>query len=354
MADALDDDEYLDRASTSPSPAVEGATLDVGFDQDEAGPRSADEARAALSSKRKRSADADGEDMDEVAKKAKKKQKQKARDKARKAQRNEVRSEMTALGGPGRLPCDLQADYLRKVMRKCKFLENQSDLELNEVAIGQQELVETTDFVEERTDDALVEFIRAVSPSTAATLDNLQPHEVQAAQPVCLVVTGNAMRAADLCRSLRAFLGSRTGPEEKSQESSGAGQKQKSNKPAKKQEASSKVERGKLTVAKLFARHFKLKEHVEWLKDNKIPLAAGTPQRLRALLEAENPHSAESEPTSALDLSKLQLLVLDVTWRDEKERGLLEGFETRDETVRLLICDQLRSKIAQNVKIALF
>lgn len=37
-------------------------------------------------------------------------------------------------------------------------------------------------------------------------------------------------------------------------------------------------------IAKLFARHFKLEEHVKYLKRTKIAVAVGTPGRLGKLL----------------------------------------------------------------------
>lgn len=39
-------------------------------------------------------------------------------------------------------------------------------------------------------------------------------------------------------------------------------------------------------VAKLFARHFKLHEHITYLNRTKVGVAVGTPARLGQLLEA--------------------------------------------------------------------
>jgi protein CMS1 len=38
-------------------------------------------------------------------------------------------------------------------------------------------------------------------------------------------------------------------------------------------------------IAKLFARHFKLQEHIAYLKRTKVGVAVGTPGRLGQLLE---------------------------------------------------------------------
>lgn len=89
MADALDDD-YLEPASTSSSPAAEHAVgLAVSDDTLLGAVDETTEERAIhVSAKRKRAAEvqADEQHLDEAAKKAKKKQKQKARDKVRKIQ----------------------------------------------------------------------------------------------------------------------------------------------------------------------------------------------------------------------------------------------------------------------------
>ena len=49
-------------------------------------------------------------------------------------------------------------------------------------------------------------------------------------------------------------------------------------------------------VAKLFAKHFKLEEHVAYLKRTKIGAAVGTPGRIGKLLFIFRPLSAGSSP----------------------------------------------------------
>ncbi len=68
-------------------------------------------------------------------------------------------------------------------------------------------------------------------------------------QPHTLVIAGSGLRAADLVRSLRKFQG-----------------------------------QGAL-VAKLFAKHIKLKEAVETVKKARINIGVGTPQRVMDLLD---------------------------------------------------------------------
>ena len=80
-------------------------------------------------------------------------------------------------------------------------------------------------------------------------------------------------------------------------------------------------------VAKLFAKHFKLEDHVSFLKRTRIGSAAGTPGRVGKLLC----------DTDALSLSQLTHIILDVSYRDTKERGLLDIPETRNEVIRTVL-----------------
>jgi len=79
-------------------------------------------------------------------------------------------------------------------------------------------------------------------------------------------------------------------------------------------------------VAKLFAKHFKLEEHVAYLKRTKIGAAVGTPGRLGKLLE-----------NGALLTSALTHIILDVSYRDAKQRCVLDIPETRDEVFKTVL-----------------
>jgi len=126
---------------------------------------------------------------------------------------------------------------------------------------------------------------------TKTTLDNL-PQAIKSAidfdkaskgvpkgkpgSPVVLVVCSGGMRSADMVRAVRGM--------------------------------------SKLPVAKLFAKHFKLEEQKSFLKNSRPVIAVGTPARLEALVES-----------GALSLDGLQLLVVDATHRDVKQRTIIEN-----------------------------
>jgi len=79
-------------------------------------------------------------------------------------------------------------------------------------------------------------------------------------------------------------------------------------------------------VAKLFAKHIKLKEHIAHLKRTKLSAAVGTPGRLGKLLDSD-----------ALQTSALTHIILDVSHQDAKKRNVLDTPETRDEIFKGVI-----------------
>jgi len=109
--------------------------------------------------------------------------------------------------------------------------------------------------------------------------------------PTLLFITGAALRGTDLIRVLRS--------------------------------AKLRGEKGG-EVAKLFAKHFRLEQHVAYLKKTKIGSAVGTPGRIGKLLNE----------TDALTVSALSHIALDVSHKDAKKRGLLDIPETRDEVFK--------------------
>jgi len=130
--------------------------------------------------------------------------------------------------------------------------------------------------------------------------------------PYLLVLTGNAQRAADLTRALRSLLPGTDEP------------------PAKRRKggASSPTP----TVAKLFARHFKLEEQVSWLNSQATPIAVGTPHRVQALLEQR-----------ALHIEHLQAVLVDASWMDAKQRAVFDTPETRYSLLTLLAESSVRA-----------
>jgi len=96
---------------------------------------------------------------------------------------------------------------------------------------------------------------------------------------------------------------------------------------------------GKAEIAKLFARHFKLAEHIEYVKKTLINIAVGTPGRIRGLVEAES---------GVLKLEKLRYLVIDANYIDGKKRTIFDIPETVRDLFGILAHEQIRKRIADD------
>lgn len=179
-------------------------------------------------------------------------------------------------------PSDIQADFLRTTQRKA--FPKLSDLELQETGVPAACMAETYTFERERTLEHMPAFVRQFFPLP----DTLSS---ECGAPHVLVVAGNAQRAADIARVLRVLL-----PNPKTTH-----------------------------VGKLFARHFKVEEQDAWLCAHVAPLCVGTPHRLQSLMER-----------GSLRLEHTQALVIDYTWRDAKQRTVLETPETCTALLMLL------------------
>jgi protein CMS1 len=128
--------------------------------------------------------------------------------------------------------------------------------------------------------------------------------------PHTIIVTASGIRAADVCRSLKSGL-----------------PKQGVEKPS---------------VAKLFAKHMKVAEQVAFLNKEKyagrlsisswiltccrIGFGVGTPDRLAALLE-----------DGALSTANLKQVVIDVSYIDQKKRGILDMKELHESLLKFLL-----------------
>ncbi|THU99359.1 hypothetical protein K435DRAFT_828182 [Dendrothele bispora CBS 962.96] len=181
------------------------------------------------------------------------------------------------------------ADYLASL--QAKTFKQLSPIELEDMRIAETSIADTTSWTSPRTLDNLSEFIIKVVPSLHTRLSQKSKN---AGSPTLLFVTGAALRVADVTRILKdkKLRGDKGGE-----------------------------------VAKLFAKHFKLSEHVSYLKRTKVGAAVGTPGRLGKLLCE----------TDALTISALSHIILDITYRDAKQRNLLEIPETRDEVFKSVL-----------------
>ena len=86
-------------------------------------------------------------------------------------------------------------------------------------------------------------------------------------------------------------------------------------------------------VAKLFAKHIKLKEQIEMVKKARIGMGVGTPQRMMDLLN-----------DGALKTDCVERIVIDASHIDVKKRGILDMKETHVPLVELLTRTELKER----------
>lgn len=86
-------------------------------------------------------------------------------------------------------------------------------------------------------------------------------------------------------------------------------------------------------MAKLFAKHIKLKESIETVKKARISIGVGTPQRIIDLLEA-----------GALKSDGVERIVVDASYIDVKKRGMLDMKETLVPLVELLMRKEFKDR----------
>ncbi|KAI2472309.1 U3-containing 90S pre-ribosomal complex subunit-domain containing protein [Annulohypoxylon bovei var. microspora] len=186
----------------------------------------------------------------------------------------------------------LLADHLAKKIRR--FGTDLKPVELSQLDISPSYITDTTSFQELRTLENLPNFLeKFVDPKKlgSAPKENGSPHT--------LIVTGAGLRAADLVRSVRKY-------------------QTKTN-----------------TIAKLFAKHIKIEESVQFLEKHRAGIAVGTPVRLSDLVDK-----------SALKLDKLERIVIDASHIDQKKRGVMDMKETMLPLARWLARHEFKERYA--------
>ncbi|KDQ59454.1 hypothetical protein JAAARDRAFT_33025 [Jaapia argillacea MUCL 33604] len=243
---------------------------------------------------------------DDKEKKRKRREKEKER-KAKKRRMAETLEPAQPMSIAFQPPTQL-AEYLSSM--QAKTFSKMSSIELVDMQIPESSIADTTIWTGPRTLDELVDFIPKVLPALKVSM--AQRPKLNGT-PCLIFVAGAALRVADVTRVLKTkkLRGEKGGE-----------------------------------VAKLFARHFKLEEHVTYLKRTKIGVAVGTPGRLGKLLCE----------TDAVNVAKVTHVILDVSYQDAKKRTLLDIPETRDEVFKTVLGAPklLQSIKAGNVKVVLF
>jgi len=239
-----------------------------------------------------------------------KKRKRREKDKERKTKKRKLAEAADVLELDSIMAQSPAALYGYLSSKQAKTFSTMSSLELGDMQIPEASIADTTRWTGPRTLDQLVDFIAKVLPTLRTRLSQKSKSN---GAPTLIFLTGAALRVADVTRVLKdkKLRGEKGGE-----------------------------------VAKLFAKHFKLEEHVTYLKRTKVGAAVGTPGRIGKLLCE----------TDALTLSALTHIMLDMTFRDAKKRTLLDIPETRDEVFKTVLGNpRVREAMKQGkIQIVLF
>ncbi|EGN95999.1 hypothetical protein SERLA73DRAFT_185479 [Serpula lacrymans var. lacrymans S7.3] len=231
-----------------------------------------------------------------------KKRKRREKEKERKAKKRKLAesvdaTEPTSIAAQ---PPHMLADYISSM--QAKTYPSMSDIELGDLRIPETSIADTTSWTESRSLDQLVDFITGVLPTLHKRLSQRSKSN---GAPTLLFVASAALRVIDVERILKdkRLRGSKGGD-----------------------------------VAKLFARHYKIEDHVRYLKRSQVGAAVGTPGRIGKLLSE----------TDALSISALTHIILDATFKDAKKRSILDVPEGRDELFKTVLGN---SKVLEAIKL---
>ncbi|KAI8816673.1 U3-containing 90S pre-ribosomal complex subunit-domain containing protein [Fimicolochytrium jonesii] len=155
---------------------------------------------------------------------------------------------------------------------------------------------------EKTGDEHFAEFIRDYLFAKSAAKLFTQDPKIAVGSPAVIVLSASAIRAVNVARLMRKV--------------------------------------GECKVAKLFAKHLKLKDQVDALSKDRFPIAVGTPNRVLKLIE-----------DGALKLDDLKYVIADSTFKDQKQRGIFDVPELKMDNFTLL--RHIRDK-AESAEICLY
>ncbi|KAK3906601.1 U3-containing 90S pre-ribosomal complex subunit-domain containing protein [Staphylotrichum tortipilum] len=190
-----------------------------------------------------------------------------------------------------RMDGQLLADHIAQKTRR--FGTDLSPVELSDLYISANTIRDSTSWKEPRSTENLPAFLEAFSSEN----EKLDQAPKKCGSPHTIIVAGAGLRAADLVRSVRKF------------------------------------QKKGCSVAKLFAKHFKVEEQVSFLQKTRTGIAVGTPQRLIDLIEND-----------ALCLESLKRIVVDASHIDQKKRGIADMRETMMPLAKLLCRKALKER----------
>jgi len=80
----------------------------------------------------------------------------------------------------------------------------------------------------------------------------------------------------------------------------------------------------KLKLSKLFAKHYKVEQHVAYLKEALVRVVIGTPNRILKLCSI-----------NSLKLGELKYIIIEASYRDSKTWNIFEIFDCKNDLIAL-------------------
>ncbi|KLJ06846.1 hypothetical protein EMPG_17663 [Blastomyces silverae] len=174
----------------------------------------------------------------------------------------------------GKMDGPLLADFFAQQAKRHN--SELTTVELDDVYVPEQAFLDTTSWKSPRKLENLPAFLKVYSRKKGSP-DSLSTAPEEKGSPHTIVITLAGLRAADITRALRQFQSK------------------------------------ECAVAKLFAKHIKLAEAKEFIKQTRVGIGIGTPVRLNDL-------AASGE----LSLTHLKRIVIDGSYVDQKKRGIFD------------------------------
>jgi protein CMS1 len=174
-----------------------------------------------------------------------------------------------------------------------KHYSNSTVLEQHDISIPKHWIQDTTDFDHPHVTANLPAFLEKF----VGNKDMLASNDVNGS-PKVVVVSSSGIRVADVVRDLKDF-----------------------NQPLSK-------------VAKLFPKHMKFQENIDYLAKTQVGIAVVTPTRLKDLIEKE-----------ALKLTDLKAIVIDASYQDVKKRSLMDMSDLFRPLMELLRDARVRERL---------
>ncbi|PBP22995.1 hypothetical protein BUE80_DR006162 [Diplocarpon rosae] len=228
----------------------------------------------------------------EVGQEAKKAAKKAKTKKAKAAEEDDLDLEAGINKAFANMDNQLLADYVAKQTKKHE--SDLSTIELEDKYLPASAIQDTTSWTKPRTLDKLPAFLEKFAGNStklwSASKKNGAPHTI--------IVSAAGLRAAEIARQIkpRSFH----------------------NHFLHKNRMMRTFSTKDAIVAKLFAKHIKLQDSIKFLKSTRTGIAVGTPARLKDLMD-----------DGALQVDRLERIVVDASHIDVKKRGILEMKETQ-------------------------